>query len=355
MGRKKRTKSEASPNSVSEHPDKRSTMANASPLVGNSSSQVNTQPQTNIQSPSGSFLSQIPPYPGNYYASTPMSQQFTHPPVASFHQQNPNVQSTPNINQIILDKLEVMDTKLRKLDSIEKQIHDMSTKLSHMDARVTSLETKSHESSRKISEIEASRHFDSQSCDEIKNKQSELDKVIKAEKLRSEQLSKNVDSLKQENRRLSDDMIDMQSRSMRDNLLFFNFEELQLADDRKNEDCTKTVYEFCENTLQMNDVKSTVKIDRAHRVGSYTSGKTRPIVAKFNFYQDKMQIKRNVHEKRESTGIRVSDQYPKAIQERRKTLIPELIRAKNDGKNAVLNYDKLFIEGRRFVPPNPSD
>ena len=39
------------------------------------------------------------------------------------------------------------------------------------------------------------------------------------------------------------------------------------------------------------------------------------------------------------TQIRVSEQYPKVIQDKRKQLIPYLVKAKRDGKMAHLSYD----------------
>ena len=133
----------------------------------------------------------------------------------------------------------------------------------------------------------------------------------------------------------------MQARSMRYNLLFFNFEEQRTPDDRKNENCIKIIHDL-----------STIKIDRAHRVGGFITGKTCPIVAKFNFFQDKLSIKRSVQVKRDQTVISVSAPYPAVIKERRKTLIPELAKAKQKGKTAALNYDKLYTNGRRFIPEN---
>jgi hypothetical protein len=55
-------------------------------------------------------------------------------------------------------------------------------------------------------------------------------------------------------------------------------------------------------------------------------------------------LKHKVFSSSETTGIKVSDQYPKVIQERRTKLIPELIKSKNQSKYGVLVYDKLYID-----------
>ena len=102
-----------------------------------------------------------------------------------------------------------------------------------------------------------------------------------------------------------------------------------------------------ENVLAIDGAGDRIKIDRAHRTGKYDTGKKRPIVVKFNFHQDKIEIKNKAREKLTNTQFRVSEQYPREIQERRKKLIPELIK---EGKHAVLAYDKLYINGRLQTP-----
>ena len=96
-------------------------------------------------------------------------------------------------------------------------------------------------------------------------------------------------------------------------------------------------------------------IDRAHRIGRYDYKKKRPIVTQFNYFRDKVYVKQLVQDKSESTPIRVGDQYPKPIQDRRKKLIQLLKQAKDENKRAVLSYDKLYINGKTYtadmVPP----
>ncbi|XP_045214329.1 uncharacterized protein LOC123564656 [Mercenaria mercenaria] len=226
----------------------------------------------------------------------------------------------------------------------------MTQKLTQMDRRVFSLESKLSETNSKLIEIEASRHFDSQLCDEIRSKQVDIDQMIRDETRKYTQIAKDYDNLKQENNRLSEEMLDIQSRSMRDNLLFFNFEECKVPEERKAEDCRKKLLDFFATDLGIQEAQTSIKIDRAHRVGSYAIGKIRPIVGKFNSSVDKYDIKQKINEKRGTIHIKAGDQYPKVIQERRRALIPELIKAKEANKHAVLSYDKLFIDGKRFTP-----
>ena len=144
---------------------------------------------------------------------------------------------------------------------------------------------------------------------------------------------------------------------IRDNLLFFNVEEETSYESRKTENCTLKVHQFCETKLDIDDAESTIKLDRAHRIGRYEQGKKRPIVAKFNYYGDKVTVKSKARELLEGTPDGVSDQLPKEVQERRKKLIPYLVHARNSGKQASLSHDALYIDRVKYthdnLPPGP--
>lgn len=334
-GEGKRKKSQSSPQLAENTPGNR--VSGRAPKMAN---------QTLSPSQTQSFLQQ--PYPGVY------------PPQYGSPQFMPNVLQTPTqlhnpFQTTVLEQLTAMESRLKKLDTIEEQISSVSKQLTKMNTRVSSLETKLEDTNRKLSDIEQSRSVDAQICQEINTKQTEIDKHLKDEASRISQMSRDLDQLKRVNTNLSEDIIDLQSRSMRDNLMFFGFPEPQNPDDRKKEDCSAKICNFCVEQLHIPDAATTIKLDRAHRVGRYVQGKTRPIVAKFNFHQDKLNVKRKAFEHLDrQSNFRVADQFPKQIQERRKRLIPAMIHAKQRGKNAVLSYDKLFINGQQFTADNIS-
>lgn len=101
--------------------------------------------------------------------------------------------------------------------------------------------------------------------------------------------------------------------------------------------------------------------------------KTRPIVVAFNHFPDKMLIKQKAgdlwkeynelrrnprnplttsadgYSEPSMPSIQVREQFPKEIQERRKLLIPIMIKAKQDGKSAYLTFDKLYINNKMYT------
>jgi hypothetical protein len=259
---------------------------------------------------------------------------------------HPQLPQDMNSNfQAILNRLEIMDKKLEKLDSIDRQVNSLSQKMSALDCRITFLETSVKECNGKLIEIEVSRSHDSQTCDEIQSKQVAIDKILKDQQVKNNKFSTDFVELQSENDRLSEEVIDLQARSMRDNLLFFNFDEEISIDDRKVEDCKSKIVNFCKEELDIENVK----LDRAHRVGRYIHGKKRPIVAKFHDPPIKESVKKSVFERKDTISKSVNDQYPKIVQDRRKQLIPWMLKARQVKKRAVLDRDRLYIENRMYT------
>ena len=90
-----------------------------------------------------------------------------------------------------------------------------------------------------------------------------------------------------------------------------------------------------------------IRFDRVHRLGKYDATKTRPIIAKFCFFQDRELVRKSA-KNLEGTQYSVSQQFPKEIQARRKELEPTLKKLKNEGKKAYLSVDKLYVDGRLY-------
>lgn len=346
----KRTISQTSPNSVSANQsDKRQTMSQAVQSQSPSNSEMYANAMTTINPTNNPHLAgNMSMLPTNTSGINNMNNmhsqaQSSHYPTGMQMQMSGSGNIQPFDPQqyfaMILDRLTSMDTRLNKLDSIEAQMINISGQVTQLDTRLVVVENKVRDSNNKLNEIEASRNFESQSLDEIKVAQDRMAADFT-----------NLESLRQENVKLSEEVIDLQSRSMRPNLLFFNFVECANDEERRMENCREKILDFCENPLGMNGAKQRIKIDGAHRIGRFVAGKKRPIVVRFNYRPDKDDVKLQAREKLRDSEFRVSDQFPRIIQERRRQLIPELIKAKQEGKRAVLSYDKLYIEGRLFTP-----
>lgn len=200
-------------------------------------------------------------------------------------------------------------------------------------------------------------------------------------------LSQKNNDLKKANEILADDVIDLKCRSMRDNWVIEGIPEavrsfpgfmgaIGGADQREQmdtaqasgdneqasqpksyaqaasgEDCNAKVWEFCETVLKISNARDRVRIDRAHRSGAFKPDKPRAIIVKFKDTDSKMLVKTASRQfDLKQTPYGVFDQYPPEVQEKRKGLIPIMLKAKDERKKAVLVRDKLYINNRLYEP-----
>ena len=99
---------------------------------------------------------------------------------------------------------------------------------------------------------------------------------------------KRIETLEELNATLQSRVIDLQARSMRDDLIFYNISE------KNDENAKEIIHDLLENKLGLENAKENVKIDRAHRLGrNMRSSRLRAIVCKFNYYPDEEQILAN--------------------------------------------------------------
>lgn len=134
-------------------------------------------------------------------------------------------------------------------------------------------------------------------------------------------------------------MLDMQCRSMRDNLLFYKIPE---AINETDADCADKVLGLIEDTMGIDNARNNIKLHRAHRIGRFNPTKVRPIVAKFAFYPDREKVRMNAGKLKE-TQYGISQQFPKEVMDKRRELVPLMKQARREGKDAYIVVDKLYI------------
>ncbi|MEW8548190.1 MAG: hypothetical protein AB2693_32200 [Candidatus Thiodiazotropha sp.] len=367
---RKRKKSKGSPNGPTIQPaEKRpATMSSeqSSPVQSQSILQGTLQSGLGLVQPilysnTSPIISQTPTQGSAQQLSMSQSTQL------NMMQQPAALQGTLINNQALLERLESIDSKLKSLDNIERKLSNMCSQISNLDSRLSVNESSVKTLNSRVQDIEESRSFDSEYLEKIKeterrfqreitlNKQmrTDLDKAAEErEKIKKDIIDLNAKAT-EEREQMRNELTDLKGRSMRNNLLFYNFPEQNV--DQKNEKCEEKIYEFCELELEMPNVRSDVKIERAHRIGAFKRGKTRPIVAMFNNYKDKEEIKKIGFSKLTNSRFSVGDQFPKLVQDRRRKLMPVKKAAMREGKRAVFSYDKLYIDGELYeFPANDS-
>lgn len=363
-------------------------------MAVNTPSQQSSMPAMSTPVPcnQGNQTFSLPPvYP---YTPTYLNMN-TGSPVQQNQQSQPTQQS--DILQCILQRLDTVDQKLSQLNSIQNSIINITSRLNSMELKMDEIE----KSQRFISE-----QYDTLSvCTDVNKKNIEhIQNDIKL-------LNQDNRELRSENQTMKENIIDLKCRSMRDNLMFFGIPEgktqvkplptgLDVNNERNEtdgnihgqnlghsenvseesdpvaqddvacmestqsvasssmpensavtdtENCEVKVIDFCVKILKIPDAKNKIHIDRAHRVGRFMHGKIRPIVVKFSDTDSKLLVKSALrHINLKYSDYNVSEQFPPEVKEKRKALIPELIKARNQGKRAVLVRDKLYIDNKLF-------
>ncbi|XP_060557589.1 uncharacterized protein LOC132717995 [Ruditapes philippinarum] len=143
---------------------------------------------------------------------------------------------------------------------------------------------------------------------------------------------------------LQREIIDLKCRNMGDNSLFFNIPE------EKDENCESKLLDLMESKLQITDAKTSIKLQRSHRIGGFTPSKTRPIVAKFRDFSDREKVRKSAKHLKD-THYGISEQFPAEVMEKRRKLLPIMKKARSGGKEAYLSVDKLYIDKQLYRGP----
>ena len=153
-----------------------------------------------------------------------------------------------------------------------------------------------------------------------------------------------VIELEKERSVLKDDLVYIQSQSMRNNLVFVNIPE---APTETPEDSEKKVRDFIVDKLHLaQSLVDKIHFERVHRMGHEPSGSSsRNMVAKFTLFKDRELVRRQ-WKCLQGTDYYMYEQFPKEVVEKRRKLKPQLQAAKREGKKAWLSYDKLYIDGK---------
>lgn len=239
---------------------------------------------------------------------------------------------TVTCNQIELDKV------VRKSDGYYKQV---TSKVTHCETEIMTLKKQVHEEYK----IE---------IDEMKKKSKKQDLEMNAMKTQIRRLQRatedlydvkyQIEDMEKENKILRNKVIDMQERSMRDNLIFTGINE----DNQQNfEDTEKLVQDLIKNKL---DIQEEIEIERIHRFGRRFGDRPRPIVVRFSRYKQRELIRKKARELK-GTGYGIHEQYPHEIERVRKELYPVLRQARAWNNKAVLIKDKLYINNKLYVFP----
>lgn len=160
-------------------------------------------------------------------------------------------------------------------------------------------------------------------------------------------LSSRIADLEKERDELRDDLTYMKSQSMRNNLIFTNIPEEANTDVESLENTESKLRDHLQSALKIaKETVEAIRFERVHRTpGHRIDGKTRSIVAKFCFFQDRELVRRQWKELK-GTDFRMFEQFPKEISDKRRKLVKKMKEERDAGKSAWIVYDTLYVNGK---------
>lgn len=246
--------------------------------------------------------------------------------------------------------LQDQNTRMLNIEHQVTEINNLKQTVSHIQNDVQIINSEMKDTHKTVSEYEKSIKAYSDKYDEIIRDKEYSDSIIDELCERVRTLEHENDSLNQKQSKTEYSLVDLQCRSMRDNLIFTGIDEVQLGEGEGFEDVEQTLCHFLQTEM---GIENRISFHRVHRLGAYKAQQpdARPIIAKFERFKDRELVRAAAPRTLKGKPYGVREQFPKIIEDRRKQLYPEMKRAKLNKENKVrLVRDKLYINQREFIP-----
>ena len=253
-----------------------------------------------------------------------------------------------NMVEEINTKLDVILKKLSKLEEdYSSRFDHIELHLDKMNKTVEGMQTSLGDVKQNVTRIDEEMKIMRDTINKVENSLSFAHEQIEGMKKNFDMHSANykaeIKSLKNENRKLIDQTIYQDVYQRRENLRFYGIPE-----EGEGENCKEVLYTFFQTRLKMFPARS-IEFQRVHRIGKpQASGAPRTIIARFLRYPDREEVMSCRKMLAESEVLGIGPDLPKNVVDIRKKLIPELIKAREEGKTAFFSRaepHKLYIEG----------
>ena len=287
------------------------------------------------------------PQQGTFGQGTPMYGAGPYPPpsqsptqMTPFNMPPAQASAPPSWATELMNDVKQMRISLTKLDQIEKTVNLIHTKVADLETKVKSVETR-------VDTVETSCKFMEHENEDRKKDIKQAKTDITNLKGQCANLEKNTKSCMEKGAQLQSKVADLESRSMRDNLLFYGVPE-----GGEHENCETLVKNICSDQLQIQESYG-LEFDRVHRIGSPSHNKVRPIVAKFHYFKQRETVRQKSYDRAEvlkEANLGVGIQWPQHVRDARKLLYPIMQQEKNKGNTVKMVKDKLYVNGVEYVP-----
>lgn len=238
------------------------------------------------------------------------------------------------------------DTMNERLGSIEEKLNmllGVLPELANHKSRITQLEEENKSLQTSLQNAQAE-------IEDLKTLTSTVESQQRNINTAKEQMEKDINELRRRH-------VKLECHSRRGNLKFYGVKERV---NESNNDTETVLREFMRTKLKIPPSdEEQIHFDRVHRISTRKrdgrSSGPRPIIVKLSVYQDKNFIKSFIKNLPKGTNIGISDDFPKEVDEIRKSLYPILKASKRDKKEAYFKVEKLIIDGSLYRGPETAN
>ena len=261
------------------------------------------------------------------------------------------------MNNNFMDRLCGIERNMAKLGHIENEI-------SFVRSEISNIKKDNLDINRRLMDIEIISQNTSDNFDHLCQQNEQSSKRINDLQKENESLNISLSELRMNHTDLKEEFLELKTRSMQENLLFFGIPEQPRSENgniRENTEATLRSFMATELPLDSPECLDTITFDRVHRLGypkRNTQTNPRPIIAKFERFTDREKIRKAGFElnKNQYSKYKVREQFPDEIEDRRRNLYPVMFRLKRNPNNRVnLVRDKLFVNGELYIPERDPD
>ena len=245
-----------------------------------------------------------------------------------------------HVKDLIRDVKTILESVEVKFDKYEKRLEKQEKHSEKQDKRIDNVYSRLDAQSKEIHSLR----------EELRKTK---DRVIDTECV----VEKTTDSIKESQnklRKVDEKAIDLSARGRRLNAIFHGIPE---SAGETKETCKQKVKDFIKEKC---NIPEKIDIEVAHRLGAKkppnigsAAAKPRPMIAKFYERDTKDIVMRTKNDLPEGYGM--THDFPREIRLGRSRLIPKMIQAKKDKKEAWIAYPcRLFIDGHEVERIDPA-
>ncbi|KAH8031951.1 hypothetical protein HPB51_022271 [Rhipicephalus microplus] len=214
-----------------------------------------------------------------------------------------------------------------------KQYNELISLIKGLHSKI---DAKHEELMESINEVREAQVSLEQKVAELDNRLCAVEECVRVSD--SEPNRQRVPEVLSVNKRLDE----LEDRSRRENLIFYGIEDCDSETWAQSEE---KICQILNETLKLNLGSSDDRISRAHRLGRFVVGKSRPVIVKFASFKFRESMLQSRSSFRES-HVSISEDFCRATRSVRKKLF-EFGRA--SGEKYTVKYNKLYINKKCFM------